>query len=223
MSKTWKILLAVLFALVIAQGAGLLYLWRSGSKSAAAPVAPPAAAAAAKPAVQAPSVLPPPAAQARPQPTRPPPAAQPQPSSALPPAAAPWPDLTQSLPDGAAAPRRDARRVERIRRLQEKMRALSAGGRQPAPLEVDPLLQELAEIQGSTQVGGVDIQVLRDNLRVADRIQKLALELEAESKKPRPERDMAKIKSLQEAILQEQGALRLDFMTGGAARRPAGE
>jgi hypothetical protein len=119
------------------------------------------------------------------------------------------------MPSGVGAPRPDARRAERVRRLQRKLRELTANGRKPAPMEIDPILQELTEIQGSTTVGGMDIQVLRDNLKIADRMQKLAQELQEEAQKP--QRDAAKIKALQEAILQEQRALRMDFMAGGAA------
>jgi hypothetical protein len=125
------------------------------------------------------------------------------------------------LPDATAAlnnPR--AVRAGRIRQLQEKMRALTANGRQPSPMEMDPILRELAEIQGSNTVGGVDLQVLRDNLKVADRMQKLAQDLAVEARKPAAEQDAEKIRSLQAAILQEQRGLRLDFMAGGAAQPP---
>ncbi|MDR2112280.1 MAG: hypothetical protein LBQ62_04140 [Candidatus Accumulibacter sp.] len=174
MSKTWKILTGFLLVVVIAQGAGLVYLWRSVQ-----PVR-----------VDAP------------------------PSPLLSPGRA-------APPNVAPVARPDAQRVERMRRLQQRLRELTANGRKPTPMELDPILQELTEIQGSTRIAGMDIQALRDNLKVADRIQKLAQELEAEARKPQAQRDNAKIQRLQAAILREQRALRMDFMADNVTRRQA--
>ncbi|MDR3351524.1 MAG: hypothetical protein LBO00_00585 [Zoogloeaceae bacterium] len=190
----------VLLAFVLVQGAGLIFLWKQGQRSAEQPAAP--------------SV------------TRVTQAVAPPPLD-VPGSAVSVPGYVPDLPNAAtAAPRPDAQRAARMRRLQQRLRELTANGRKPTPMELDPILQELTEIQGSTRIAGMDIQVLRDNLKVADRIQKLAQELEAEARKPQALRDNAKIQRLQAAILQEQRALRMDFMAenaNNAVRRQAGQ
>ncbi|GHU31407.1 hypothetical protein AGMMS50256_19830 [Betaproteobacteria bacterium] len=232
MSKTWKILTVVLLALVVAQGAGLFYLWQSGQESqtkyaeaaarlaAARSIAPPVARPVETGRAGSPNppndgalgdralpdrALPEPVASVSTAPTPPP--------QYLPRHVQPMPGTGQAL-SRSSARNSNALRAERARRVQQKMQELTANGRKPSPAELDPLLQELVEIQGTSNIGGVNLQALRDNLKVADRMQTLAKELEAEIKKPQPERDMAKVKSIQEAILREQQGLRLDFMAG---------
>ncbi|MDR3086374.1 MAG: hypothetical protein LBU45_00230 [Azoarcus sp.] len=210
MSKTWKIMMFVLLALVLAQGAGLLYLWQAGQGSQARnaeiaalfAVSPPA-----KPAAPVTPVTKP--AETTAQGSAPAPQYLPRPVQ-------PMPGAGQALSSLSSARNPNALRAERARLVQRKIRELTANGRQPSPAELDPILQELAEIQGTSNIGGINIQALRDNLKVADRMQTLAKELEAEIKKPQAEQDMAKIKSIQDAILREQRGLRLDFMAGGA-------
>ena len=247
MSKTWKILTLVLLIMVLAQGAGLLYLWQSGqetqAKQAAAAIT--ASAPTAKPAASHPrqTVSPPPvvrpqslaaspenpAANFAANPAANPAAAQSAPSAApsassgavpyLQRATQPIPGVGQPLSNRAQNP--NAFRAERARLVQQKIRELTANGRQPLPMELYPILQELAEIQGPNNTGGVNIQALRDNLKVADRMQKLAEELQAEIKKPQSQQDMAKIKAIQESILQAQSSLRMDLMMGVAQQQAA--
>jgi hypothetical protein len=223
MSNTWKILTVVLLALVLAQGAGLLYLWQEGqqnqAKHAAAALAQPAAVSqpASRPLAPLPLPASPATNQAANQANPAVAAAQPAPSY-LPAPVQPMPGVGQSRPGRAGAQNPNALRAERARLVQQKIRELTANGRQPSPAELDPILQELAEIQGPN--GSVNIQALRDNLKVAERMQKLAEDLQAEIKKPQPQQDMAKIRAIQESIMREQSGLRLDFMAGGALQTP---
>ncbi|GHT90130.1 hypothetical protein AGMMS50289_14630 [Betaproteobacteria bacterium] len=104
--------------------------------------------------------------------------------------------------------------LQRLQGVQQKLRDLTANGRQPEPMEVDPILQELITIQGSPIVGGVDLRVLRQNLLIASKLQKIAYELEAEIKKPNP--DQKKIAALQASLVEEQRGLQMNIMPGTA-------
>ncbi|MDR0771397.1 MAG: hypothetical protein LBE75_09455 [Burkholderiales bacterium] len=145
-------------------------------------------------------------------------------SAPLPPIAArppapPSPELDRYLnaPKDAVAIRagQQAQRdkMERLKNLQTRFKEISAGGKTPDIEELDKLLSELVEIQGTSVIAGVDLNVLRQNLRVAQEVQALAKEMEAESKKPNPNSN--RILEITKEIQVMQGKLRTDIMVGG--------
>jgi len=104
-------------------------------------------------------------------------------------------------------------KADRLMALQARFKALSANGKTPDADELDKLLNELIEIQGTSVIAGVDLNVLRQNLRVAQKIQALAKDLEAEGKKPKP--DQNRILEITKEIQAEQTHLNTNMMVGG--------
>lgn len=106
-------------------------------------------------------------------------------------------------------------KMERLKELQAQFKELSANGKTPDIDELDRLLAELIGIQGTSVIAGVDLNVLRQNLRVAQEVQLLAKELEAESKKPTP--DQNRILEITNKIQAIQGELNPNVMAGSAS------
>lgn len=104
-------------------------------------------------------------------------------------ATAPW--LTS---DGARAPAPGAAPAVRagregaptLEQIQERLQGLLASPR-PDVREVDAVLADLQKNQGSKVVAGVDLQAVRDNLARSERIQQVALEMQALAAKPGPD------------------------------------
>ncbi|MDR1530156.1 MAG: hypothetical protein LBS40_07175 [Burkholderiales bacterium] len=106
-------------------------------------------------------------------------------------------------------------KVAKLKELQTKFKNLSSGDKTPDIEELDRLLGELIAIQGASVVGGVDLNILRQNLRVAQEVQGLAKELEEESKKPSP--DQNRVLDITRKIQALQSELKTNIMAGGAA------
>lgn len=79
--------------------------------------------------------------------------------------------------------------------VQKRLQALVANGRQATPREVEAVLADLQRNQGSNVVNGVNLQMLRDNLIRTDRIQQIALEMQAIAATPRKE-DLPRLQTL---------------------------
>jgi ABC-type cobalt transport system substrate-binding protein len=106
-------------------------------------------------------------------------------------------------------------KIERLKDLQSRFNEISASGKAPDIGEVDRLLGELAEIQGGSVVAGVDLGVLRQNLRVAKEVQTLVKELQEESKKPNP--DQQRVLEITKELQQIQGKLNIHVMSSEGA------
>lgn len=106
-------------------------------------------------------------------------------------------------PGKAGAPSLDA--------IQAELQGLAAGGRQPTPMEVDRVLAKLQQNQGSSVVGGVDIQMLRNNLQAAERIRTLSEQMQPLAQNPSPE-NTQRLQALMTEIQQVQGTLRPDVL-----------
>ncbi|MDR0361479.1 MAG: hypothetical protein LBJ46_02150 [Planctomycetota bacterium] len=91
----------------------------------------------------------------------------------------------------------------RMQALQRKLEALALQ-ESPDFDEADALFEELIDVQGSHMIGGLDLNVMRQALRVARDLQEAGNELAAEKNKPEP--DAAKVKTLEEkvAVLQNR-------------------
>ncbi|WP_295380864.1 hypothetical protein [uncultured Pseudacidovorax sp.] len=119
-------------------------------------------------------------------------------------------------PDAAA-------RAERLRALEQvsaKLQSMRSSGRMDAA-EVDKAIADLERISGSSTIGGIDLGVLRANLRAATRMQQLQKEIEqlaptptnpGEVKEADKARLAEKYKEMQGLIAQLQA---------GATGRPA--
>lgn len=105
-------------------------------------------------------------------------------------------------------------KMARLKELQAKFKEISVNGKTPDIDELDRLLGELVDIQGTSVIGGIDLNTLRQNLRVAQEIQVLAKKLEEESKKP--ERDQNRILEITKKIQGMQGDLNPNIMAGGS-------
>lgn len=96
------------------------------------------------------------------------------------PAVAPW-SLSSSAASAPALPIAvDPARANApsIAQIQSRLQAI-AGSKKPDIAELDKVLAELEKNQGSSVIAGVDIGALRDNLARADRMQRIALEVQA--------------------------------------------
>jgi len=92
--------------------------------------------------------------------------------------------------------------------FQRRLAAMTANGRTPPIHELDTLLADMQRSQGSNEIAGVDIAALRENLRRADEIQKLAKEMEKLVQQPKP--DMPRVQMLLAQIQQLQAGIKVD-------------
>lgn len=72
-----------------------------------------------------------------------------------------------------------AERSAQMQAAMQKLQRLQAKGANLNPLEVESALGDLEKANGSTTLQGLRLDVLRENLRVAARMQKVAEELQA--------------------------------------------
>lgn len=93
-----------------------------------------------------------------------------------------------------------------LEQLQQRLQQLTANGRQPSAAEVDAVLADLQKNQGRNVVAGVDLQGLRETLARTDRIQQIALEVQAIAANP-SKLDQARLQSLTAEMQRLQSAL----------------
>ncbi|MCK7593786.1 hypothetical protein [Pseudomarimonas salicorniae] len=157
-----------------------------------------------------------------PRPAAPPPAAAPlveQPSAAEPVAVpAPWMlsrDVLQGEPreDPAAAAR--AAKATAYQQVQDELATLTANGRQPSIAEVDKVLQRITEVEGRSQVAGVDIAAVRRHMAIAAEMQTLAVELQTLSAQGAGS-DTARV----QALIKRMEALREDLVASPVVVAP---
>lgn len=139
------------------------------------------------------------------------------PNPAAPRELAPWEKT--NIPGGA--PRlsslgpADANKAKAYEVLQAKLAVMTAGGKVPAIKELDTVLADLQKINGSTDVGGVNLSALRNNLARADEIQRLSKEMQALSQAP-GKQDVAKIQSIMTEIQKQQSGMVTDIRSSPA-------
>jgi hypothetical protein len=134
-----------------------------------------------------------------------------------------WRAAAASSPAGRS-PAEDKARSERAARMAAVKRSLdqmSAEDRQD-PRKVSDALLSLEQANGSPNLSGIRLDVLRQNLAIAAEMQKLANELQAlraeipEGKQPTPAlAERIKVKLAQIGAVQKQ--LRTDFMDASVA------
>ncbi len=130
---------------------------------------------------------------------------------------APWEKT--NLPGGA--PRisnltgAEADKAKAYQILQAKLAAMTAGGKTPAMKDLDAVLADLQKINGSTDVAGVNLSALRNNLARADEIQRLGKEMQALSQAP-GKQDLPKIQSIMAEIQKQQAGMVTDVRSSPA-------
>ena len=128
----------------------------------------------------------------------------------------PWADASQdatgpsrtSVAGAISASSRDPGKAQEREAIRQRLVELTAGGRHPTPAELNDVLADLERNAGSPIVAGVNIGALRSNLAAVDKLQKLGLELQAETRKPGGG-DKQKIESILEQLRQVQSGMDL--------------
>ena len=101
--------------------------------------------------------------------------------------------------------------------LQGKMAALTSGGKTPQAKDLDTILAELQQINGSTEVGGVNLSALRNNLARAEEIQRLGKQMQLIAEAP-GKQDLPKLQSLMAEIQLQQAGLVIDVRAKSAGK-----
>ena len=194
--RSMAVFALILLLLVVAVFIGS----RGSSGTASTPVAPgstaPSAAAPVMPGVGGP----------RPGDTAPPPWAT---GSGQAPSVAPGAAILSGQPspaDKAAAAKRESRGVEQ---MQLEIAEMLRDGKQPDPKRVAELLTSLKQKHGAI-VAGVNLDVVLNNLQVAQEIQTLALEIQRESGKPGGG-DSKKMQAYAAQLTKLQAQMRMDI------------
>jgi len=129
-------------------------------------------------------------------------------------ARAPW---ASSAPDVALPPVAVGRAgAPSIDDIQRRLQMLAANPR-PSVRDIDAVLADLQKNQGSNVVAGVNLQAVRDNLARSERIQQLALEMQALAATPGPD-TAAKLQERMTEMQRLQAGMTSDVAAPGAAR-----
>jgi hypothetical protein len=115
----------------------------------------------------------------------------------------PW--KAQGTTAAPATAQDDAAKEASMQQIQRRLQVLTAGGKQVDPVALDGILADLMRTQNSSQVGGVDLAVLRDTLARSQKISKLAQEMQQLAQQPNVSADkiqakVAEIQKLQAGI-----------------------
>lgn len=100
------------------------------------------------------------------------------------------------------------RDLQQLEKMQQELTQAMQGGQQPDPKQVEALLNQLKQKHGST-VAGINLDVVIINLKVAQEIQVLALDMQRESAKPGGG-DIKKMQAYVEQLTKLQLRLRTD-------------
>ena len=128
---------------------------------------------------------------------------------------APW--EKNVAPSGSPRISTTASKAKAYEALQAKMASLSAGGNTPKAKDLDAILAELQHINGSSDVGGVNLSAVRNNLARAEEIQHLGDQMQAISQAP-GKQDLPKIQRLMAEIQQQQAGLVMDIRAKSAVK-----
>ena len=123
----------------------------------------------------------------------------------------------QRVPGTATDPSRP-----KLEDIQTELQALSAGGRTPQPQELDAVFEKLERYNGSSQMGGVDLQLIRKNLQAAARIQQLSEQMKPLAADPTPE-NVQKLQALVAEMRQAQATMDVKGLMAAASAVPGGK
>jgi hypothetical protein len=108
-----------------------------------------------------------------------------------------------------AVPRLDAKEMER---MQQEISALQSSGKPPDPKRVEEMLTTLRQTHGPI-AGGINLDIVINNLQVSQKMQTLALDMQAESNKPGGG-STAKMQGYMEQLNKLQSQMRTDITAG---------
>ena len=128
-------------------------------------------------------------------------------------------------PEPSATPEPvDAARLARMQAALQKLQQLQQQ-KSPSIPDVDAALADLERANGSSELQGLRLDVLRENLRVAARMQRLAEEYQAlQQQKPEASQRVAHQAAVEQKARELealQGELRLDFYRNAPTSPPA--
>lgn len=115
-------------------------------------------------------------------------------------------DLGPAIRNVPTNPKKQAAREA----IRTKILSLTANGRQPTPAEMNAVLAELEQVEGSSVISGVNVGALRNNLTKVDEMQRLGMEMKNESSKPNGG-DPAKLKDIMSRLQKLQAEMRTDI------------
>lgn len=133
--------------------------------------------------------------------------------NAFPRDSAPWEKI--DVPSGSPRIASAMSKAKAYEALQGKMAALTAGGKTPQAKDLDTILAELQQINGSTDVGGVDLSALRNNLARAEEIQRLGKQMQLIAEAP-GKQDLPKLQSLMAEMQLQQSGMVIDVRAKSA-------
>lgn len=110
----------------------------------------------------------------------------------------------------------------KLQDIQAELQALSAGGRTPQPKELDAVFEKLERYNGSSQMGGVDLQIVRKNLQAAARIQSLSEQMKPLAAEPTPE-NVQKLQALVAEMREVQATMDVKGLMAATAALPGGK
>ena len=135
--------------------------------------------------------------------------------NAVPRERAPW-EKTE-VPSGSPRIAPALSKAKAYEALQFKMAAMTAGDKTPQAKDLDTILAELQQINGSTEVGGVNLSALRNNLARAEEIQRLGKQMQLIAEAP-GKQDLPKLQSLMAEIQRQQAGLVMDVSAKSAGK-----
>jgi len=95
--------------------------------------------------------------------------------------------------------------------IQAELSNLTANGRQPTPAEVEQVLAKMQANQGTSVVNGVDLGVLRNNLRAADRMLTISNQVQTLAQNPTPENSQ-KLQNLMSELQRLQASMNANVL-----------
>jgi len=111
---------------------------------------------------------------------------------------------------------------ERLHQVMQSYRQMVREGKQTDPKAVSHLIDQLQQATGSSVVNGIDLNALRNNLKVAAQIKGVAQKIEAESQSAHP--DKQKIDEYLDQLKQLKGQINRHYIAKSpAAPTGAGE
>jgi len=128
---------------------------------------------------------------------------------------APWEKI--DVPTGSPRIVPNVSKAKAYEALQGKMAALTSGGKTPQAKDLDIILAELQQINGSTDVGGVNLTALRNNLARAEEIKRLGSQMQQIADAP-GKQDLPKLQRLMAELQQQQAGLVTDIRSTSASK-----
>jgi len=104
----------------------------------------------------------------------------------------------------------DPKKAQARAEIRSRITALTANGRHPTPSEMNALLGDLERVEGSSVISGVNIGALRSNLVKVDEMQRLGMEMKAETEKPGGGNPQ-KVQEILARLQKLQSEMRLDI------------